>query len=160
MSFITKSCLDEIEIFSSKKDKKPLENNDLKSLISSCQKAEHAKNNILIEYGKRFVKILEDKNIPAYGSDASEIKKWVKKYSSDEFSLDSNNSDSFDRLLSLFKSISLILSPAGVDPGSLKTSTLKCFFSKYCLSKFIWVDLPTPSIPSNEIIFIYLNPNH
>ena len=96
MSFITKSCLDEIEIFSSKKDKKPLENNDLKRLISSCQKAEHAKNNILIKYGKHFVKILEDKNLPAYGSDVTEIKKWIKKYSSDEFSLDSNNSDSFD----------------------------------------------------------------
>ena len=73
MSFITKSCLDEIEIFSSKKDKKPIENNDLKRLISSCQKAEHAKNNILIKYGKHFVQILEDKNIPAYGSDVSEI---------------------------------------------------------------------------------------
>ena len=96
MSFITKSCLDEIEIFSSKKDKKPIENNDLKRLISSCQKAEQAKNNILIKYGKHFVKILEDKNIPAYGSDVSEIEKWIKKYSSDEFSLDFNSSDSFD----------------------------------------------------------------
>ena len=49
MSFITKSCLDEIEIFSSKKDKKPIENNDLKKLITACQKAELAKNNILIK---------------------------------------------------------------------------------------------------------------
>ena len=96
MSFITKSCLDEIEIFSSKKDKKPLENNELKKLIASCQKAELAKNNILIKYGKHFIQILEDKNIPAYGCDVSEIEKWIKKYSSDEFSLDLNASDSFD----------------------------------------------------------------
>ena len=96
MSFITKSCLDEIEIFSSKKDKKPIENNDLKKLITSCQKAELAKNNILIKYGKHFIQILEDKNIPAYGCDVSEIEKWIKKYSSDEFSLDLNASDSFD----------------------------------------------------------------
>ena len=96
MGFITKSCLDEIEIFSSKKDKKPIENNDLKRLIVSCQKAEQAKNNILIKYGKQFIKILEDKNIPTYGCDASEIEKWVKKYSSDEHSLNLKNSDSFD----------------------------------------------------------------
>ena len=96
MSYITKSCLDEIEIFSSKKNKKPLKNNDLKRLISSCQKAERAKNNIIIKYGKRFLQILEDRNIPAYGCELGEIEKWLKKHSSDECFLELNNADSFD----------------------------------------------------------------
>ena len=96
MAHITKNCLDEIEIFSSKKDKKPIEINKLKNLISLCQKAEQSKLHITSKYGKNFMRVLEGPNIPKYDSNDAEIEKWIKKTSSKEYSLNSKNNTSFD----------------------------------------------------------------
>ena len=96
LSYITKDCLDGIEIFSSKNSKKPIENNDLKVLMAHCQKAEKAKSNITNNYGKHFMSILNNENIPEFGCDEKVIKNWCDGVSSDHCSIKVQDSSSFD----------------------------------------------------------------
>ncbi len=96
LAHITKNCLDEIEIYSSKKAKKPIEINILNGLIGHCQKADRAKTNIINKYGKHFMGILNSKNIPSYGSNEKIIEKWIKEISSSKYTLKMKDSSSFD----------------------------------------------------------------
>ena len=96
LSYITKDCLDGIDIYSSSKSKKPIEINSLKTLIKHCQKADQAKSNILRNYGKHFMDLLEAKEIPAFGSDSKNIKKWIKSLNPEDYSLDVQENESFD----------------------------------------------------------------
>ena len=96
LSYITKDCLDGIEIFSSKKSKKPIENNDLKILMAHCQKAEKAKSNIINNYGKHFMAVLSNENIPEFGCDEKAIKNWCNAVSSENCSIKVQESSSFD----------------------------------------------------------------
>jgi DNA gyrase subunit B len=48
LSYITKDCLDGIEIFSSRKSKKPIENNDLKILMAIARKLKKPNQTLLI----------------------------------------------------------------------------------------------------------------
>ncbi len=96
LSHITKDCLDGIEIYSSKKSKKPIEINNLKTLIKHCQKADQAKLNMSINHGENFMSLLNSKEIPPFGSDNKYIKKWIKSLDPEDCSLDLKENDSFD----------------------------------------------------------------
>ena len=96
LSYITKDCLDGIEIFSSRKSKKPIENNDLKILMAHCQKAEKAKSNIINNYGKHFMAVLSNENIPEFGCDEKAIKNWCNAVSSENCSIKVQESSYFD----------------------------------------------------------------
>jgi len=96
LSYITKDCLDGIEVYDSKKSKKPIEINNLNTLISHCQKADQAKSNISRNHGKHFMELLSKNDIPKFESDSKEIKKWTKALNPDNCSLRTNDNDSFD----------------------------------------------------------------
>ena len=96
LSHITKDCLDGIEIYSSKKSKKPIEINDLKVLMAHCQKAEKAKVSIINNYGKHFMSILSSGSIPKFGCDESSIKNWCKKVSPENCSINIQEPSSFN----------------------------------------------------------------
>ncbi len=96
LSYITKDCLDGIEVYDSKKSKKPIEINKLNTLISHCQKADQAKSNILRNHGKHFMELLSENDIPKFESDSKEIKKWTKALNPDNCTLRTNDNDSFD----------------------------------------------------------------
>ncbi|MAD58797.1 MAG: DNA topoisomerase (ATP-hydrolyzing) subunit B [Flammeovirgaceae bacterium] len=96
LSHITKDCLEGIEVYSSRSSKKPLEINNLKTLISHCQKAEQAKSNILRNHGKHFMELLSKNDIPEFDSDSKKIVKWIKAIDSENCSLKTNDNDSFD----------------------------------------------------------------
>ena len=81
MSYITKDCLDGIDVYSSKKSKKPIEINNLRTLIKHCQKAEDAKFNMTQRYGKQFVELLELGNMPKFDCDVKKVKEWCKTLS-------------------------------------------------------------------------------
>jgi len=96
LAHITKNCLDGIDIYSSKKAKKPIEINSLYGLIGHCKKADRAKANIVNKYGKHFMSILNSKNIPNYGSDDKKIEKWIKDVSLSNYNLKIKEPASFD----------------------------------------------------------------
>ena len=96
LSHITKDCLEGIEVYSSRSSKKPIEINNLKNLISHCQKAEQAKSNILRNHGKHFMELLSKNEIPEFDSDSKKIVKWIKAIVSESCSLKTNDNDSFD----------------------------------------------------------------
>ena len=100
LSHITKDCLEGIEVYSSRSSKKPLEINNLKTLISHCQKAEQAKSNILRNHGKHFMELLIKNDIPEFDSDSKKIVKWIKAIDSENCSLKTNDNDSFDIIFS------------------------------------------------------------
>ena len=81
LSFITKDCLDGVEIFSSKKEKKSIEINNLKLLITHAQKAENAKIKLTRNYGKHFVSLLSEGPIPKFGANNEKIEKCLKEIS-------------------------------------------------------------------------------
>ena len=86
LTHITKDCLDDIDIYSSKKDKKPIEINDLKVLIKHCQKANEARSHIARNHGKHFMDLLRQKNIPSYDCNKDEAEKWIRAISQDDLS--------------------------------------------------------------------------
>ena len=96
LSYITKDCLEGIEVYSSKGSKKPIEINKLKILISHCQKADQAKSNISRNHGKHFMELLSKNDIPEFNSDSKKIKKWIKSLDPENCSLKTNDNDSFD----------------------------------------------------------------
>ena len=96
LSYITKDCLDGIEVYDSKKSKKPIEINNLNTLISHCQKADQAKSNISRNHGKHFMELLSKNDIPKFESDSNEIKKWIKALNPDGCELRTNDNDTFD----------------------------------------------------------------
>ena len=96
LSYITKDCLDGIEVYDSKTSKKPIEINKLNTLISHCQKADQAKSNISRNHGKHFMELLSKNDIPKFESDSKEIKKWTKALNPDNCILRTNDNDSFD----------------------------------------------------------------
>ena len=61
LTHIIKDCLDDIDIYSSKKDKKPIEINDLKVLIKHCQKANEARSHIARNHGRHFMDLIARK---------------------------------------------------------------------------------------------------
>jgi len=96
LSHITKDCLDGIEIYSSKKSKKPLEINDLKVLITHCEKAGKSKSNLITNYGKNFMSMISDKAIPEFGCDDKKIEKWLKNISNENFKVNLKEPGAFE----------------------------------------------------------------
>jgi DNA gyrase subunit B len=90
ISYITKDCLDGIDVYSSKKSKKTIEINKLKTLIKHCQKAEAAKFNMTQRYGKQFVELLELGNMPDFDCDVKKVKQWCDVLSSKNTKISTN----------------------------------------------------------------------
>jgi len=97
LSYITKDCLDGIDIYSSKNSKKPIEINDLKVLIKHCQKANKAKTNMIQNHGKHFMALLNKDSLPQFGCDDKAVKKWIKVISATKDHLLSKNILSVDQ---------------------------------------------------------------
>ena len=96
LAYITKDCLDGIEVYSSKKDKKPIDINNLKTLIAYCEKAEKSKHSIIANYGKYFMDMISRENPPAFGSDDKTIEKWCKGILADDYKVIINKAGSLD----------------------------------------------------------------
>ena len=95
IEYVSKDCLDGIEIFSTSKSKKPIEINNLTSLRSSGQKAEIAKNNLELNYGKFFMSLLNASTLPSFGCDNTAVENWCKAVASKEI-LEKTGIDSID----------------------------------------------------------------
>ena len=95
IEYISKDCLDGVEIFSTSKSKKPIEINKLSSLISSSQKAEIAKSNLELNHGRFFMSLLNASNMPSFGCDNKAVEKWCKSISAKEI-LEEAGIDSVD----------------------------------------------------------------
>jgi len=96
LAYITKDCLEGIEIYSSKKDKKPIDIKYLNTLIAYCEKAAKAKNSIIANYGKYFMDMISSDNLPAFGSDDKTIEKWCKGISANDYKVKINKAGSLD----------------------------------------------------------------
>jgi len=64
--------------------------------MAHCQKAEKAKSNITNNYGKYFMNILNNENIPEFGCNEKVIKNWCDGVSSDHCSIKVQDPSSFD----------------------------------------------------------------
>ena len=96
LAHITNDCLEGIDIYSSKKEKKPIDINDLNTLIAYCQKAVKAKNSIIANYGKYFMDMISGENLPAFGSDNKTIEKWCKTIKADDYDVKINKTGLLD----------------------------------------------------------------
>lgn len=96
LAYITKDCLEGIQIYSSKKDKKPIDIKYLNALIAYCEKAAKAKSSIIANYGKYFMDMITSDNLPAFGSDDKTIEKWCKGISTNDYKVKINKAGSLD----------------------------------------------------------------